>query len=91
MTDDVTRKLCIDSAISEEDTNKLLELNNSNLMSDEEALIFLESICQKFKQFKSNFESTSFKSLELTSVGTAIAHAHSRKKTGFDADLAYWI
>lgn len=91
MTDDVTRQLCIDSAISEEDTNKLLELNNSNLMSYEEALTFLESICQKFKQFKSNFESTSFKSLELTSVGTAIAHAHSRKKTGFDADLADWI
>lgn len=91
MYDEVIRQLCVNNQISVEDTNKLIELNNSQMMSDEEALAFLNSICPKFKEFKSNFESTSFKSLELSSVGIAIAHAHSRKKTGFDADLAIWI
>ena len=91
MDDETIRQLCTNNQISTEDTNKLIQLNNSQMMNDEEALAFLNSICPKFEEFKSNFESTSFKSLELSSVGIAIAHAHSRKKTGFDADLAIWI
>lgn len=91
MNDAITQQLCADNDIQEEDTHKLLELNRSHLMDDDEAFLFLTSICPKFKQFKAYFESTPFRNLELTSVGIAIAHAHSRKKTGFDADLAIWI
>lgn len=91
MTDEVIRHLCNQNNISPEIAEKLIALNNSQMMSDQEALTFLASHCEDLEKFKSNFESTSFKHLELTSVGIAIAHAHSRKKTGFDADLSIWI
>lgn len=91
ITDEVTRHLCNQNSVSPEDTNKLIELNTSQMMSDQEIVAFLASNCSNFERFKSNFESTPFRHLELTSVGIAIAHAHSRKKTGFDADLSIWI
>ena len=45
---------------------------------------------EEFEKFFEEADKT-FKRLSLTSVGIAIAHAHSRKKVGFDADLSIWI
>jgi hypothetical protein len=61
------------------------------MMNKQEATDYLKSICPKFKKFIDDVNRTSFKNLDLTSVGIAIAHAHSRKKVGFDADLSIWI
>ena len=61
------------------------------MMNNQEATNYLKSICPKFTKFLDDIANSSFKSIELTSVGIAIAHAHSRKKVGFDADLSIWI
>ena len=91
MDDEVTRALCKQQSISVESTNKLLQLNNSRMMNKDEATDFLKSICPKFDDFLKNAANSSFNYLDLTSVGIAIAHAHSRKKTGLDAELSIWI
>jgi hypothetical protein len=91
MDDDVIKKVCNQNEISEKNTNKLIQFNNQQMMNNQEATDYLKSICPKFDEFITNVNMTAFKSLELTSVGIAIAHAHSRKKAGFDGDLSIWI
>ncbi len=91
MDDEGIETMCKQHGISEEHTKKLITINNQNLMNRDEATEFLKSICPKFEKFNKDAMGSSFKSLELTSVGIAIAHAHSRKKAGFDADLSIWI
>jgi len=91
MDDEVIRKMCKTHGISEESTNQLIQINKQNLMNKQEATDFLEKIVPGFSKFISDANSSEFKSMELTSVGIAIAHAHSRKKAGFDADLSMWI
>lgn len=91
MDDDVIRTLCKQQAISEENANKLIQINNSQMMNKNEATDYLKSICPKFERFLEDIAKSSFNNLDLTSVGIAIAHAHSRKKVGFDADLSIWI
>lgn len=91
MDDETIKTMCNQNAISEEASNKLIQLNNQNMMNQQEAIDYLKSQCPKFEKFLTDTQKTPFKSLELTSVGIAIAHAHSRKKVGFDADLSIWI
>ncbi|MGI2887469.1 LPO_1073/Vpar_1526 family protein [Vibrio fluvialis] len=91
MDDEVIRSMCKQNAVSDEASNKLIQLNNQNMMNRQEVIEYLKSACPKFEKFLDDLNKTPFKSLELTSVGIAIAHAHSRKKAGFDADLSIWI
>lgn len=91
MDDEVIKTVCEQHGISDEDTNKLIQINNQQMMNKQEATDYLKSICPKFEKFIESANKTAFNSLELTSVGIAIAHAHSRKKAGFDADLSIWI
>jgi len=91
MDDEVIKTICTQNGISEESTTKLTQINNQNMMNKQEATDYLKSICPKFEKFTKDAGKSAFNSLELTSVGIAIAHAHSRKKAGFDADLSIWI
>lgn len=91
MDDETIKTVCTQHGISEENTNKLIQINNQQMMNSKEATDYLKSICPKFENFIEGANKTEFNSLELTSVGIAIAHAHSRKKAGFDADLSIWI
>lgn len=91
MDDEVIKTICTQNGISEEGTTKLIQINNQNMMNKQEATDYLKSICPKFEKFIEDTNKSAFNSLELTSVGIAIAHAHSRKKAGFDADLSIWI
>lgn len=91
MDDETIKTVCTQNGISEESTNKLIQINNQNMMNKQEATDYLKSICPKFEVFIEDARKSAFNSLELTSVGIAIAHAHSRKKAGFDADLSIWI
>lgn len=91
INDDITKTMCSDIGISEELANQLIQLNTQYVMNEQEARKFLEKICPRFPKFLDDAASTQFNSMELTSVGIAIAHAHSRKKIGFDADLSIWI
>lgn len=91
MDDEAIKNMCTEHSIPENHTNSLLQLNNKEMMNKNEATEFLNKLCPKFEKFLADVQKTQFKSLELTSVGIAIAHAHSRKKVGFDADLSIWI
>lgn len=91
MDDDTIREMCSDRGISEESANQLIQFNKQYVMNQQEARDFLGKICPRFPKFLDDAASTQFNSMELTSVGIAIAHAHSRKKAGFDADLSIWI
>ena len=91
LNDDAIKEMCREEGISENHTNKLIDITNQHMMNSDEATEFLNSICPKFEKFLEDVQKTRFKNLELTSVGIAIAHAHSRKKAGFDADLSMWI
>ncbi|UHD17951.1 LPO_1073/Vpar_1526 family protein [Thiocapsa bogorovii] len=91
MNDDIIRILCEQQAISEDNTNKLIQINSSEMMSKQEATDYLKSICPKFEKFLEDITKSTFEHLDLTSVGIAIAHAHSRKKVGFEADLSIWL
>lgn len=91
INDNVTKQMCADKGISEESANQLIQLNAQYVMNQQEAREFLEKICPRFPKFLDDAANTQFNSMELTSVGIAIAHAHSRKKIGFDADLSIWI
>lgn len=91
MDDEIIREMCRNRGISEESANQLIQINKHHLMNPQEALEFLGKICPGFPGFLDDASSTPFSSLELTSVGIAIAHAHSRRKAGFDADLSIWI
>ncbi|WP_345845893.1 LPO_1073/Vpar_1526 family protein [Shewanella algae] len=91
MDDETIKTICIQHGISEGNANKLIQINNQQMMNKKEATDYLKSICPKFEKFIEDANKTAFNSLELTSVGIAIAHAHSRKKAGFDADLSIWI
>lgn len=91
MDDDTIKKMCSDRGISEESVNQLIQINKQYLMNQQEVREFLGKICPRFPQFLDDAASSPFNSMELSSVGIAIAHAHSRKKAGFDADLSIWI
>lgn len=91
MDDEIIRNLCNQQSIPDASADKLIQINNSQMMNKKEATDYLKSICPKFEKLLEDASKTSFNSLDLSSVGIAIAHAHSRKKAGFDADLSIWI
>lgn len=91
MDDETIRRMCVAEGISEESTNQLIQINKQHLMNQQEAREFLGKICPGFPKFLDDASESPFNSLELSSVGIAIAHAHSRKKAGLDADLSIWI
>ena len=91
MDDNTIKNMCSKAGISEELANQLIQINRQYLMNQQEAREFLGNICPGFPKFLDDAANTPFNSMELTSVGIAIAHAHSRKKAGFDADLSIWI
>jgi hypothetical protein len=51
----------------------------------------LSGINPKMNRLFEVWEKSSFKNLELTSVGIAIAHANYRRRTGETMDLSIWI
>lgn len=91
MNDETIKVMCAEHSIPQIHINSLIQLNDQQMMNIEEAKKHLNSLCPKFAGFLESAQKTDFKSLDLTSVGIAIAHAHSRKKVGFDADLSIWI
>lgn len=91
INDKVIKEICGMKGISEDSTNRLIQINQQHLMNHQEAKEFINTLCPKFSKFLEDAGATPFIHMELTSVGIAIAHAHSKKKAGFDADLSMWI
>jgi hypothetical protein len=91
MDDEIIRNMCKQQGVSDASADKLIQINNGQMMNKQEATDYLKSICPKFEKLLEDAGKTSFNRLDLTSVGIAIAHAHSRKRAGFDADLSIWI
>lgn len=91
INDETIREMCRINEISEASTVSLIKINQNSLMNDIEAANFLEEIAPGFEKLLDDARKSAFINMELTSVGIAIAHAHSRKKVGFTADLSIWI
>lgn len=91
--DDMVVKLFANnfSSLSDNQVEKLLQINNQHMMSKLEVRSYLEKTYPTIKRFFKLIDTTPFKSLELTSVGIAIAHAYARKKNAIDLELSIWI
>jgi hypothetical protein len=63
----------------------------ATMMSRDELVAALEPLFTSAGKLFSLWDETPLKSLLLTSVGIAIAHANSVRVAGFDADLSIWI
>ncbi|KIC29619.1 hypothetical protein RA24_05825 [Leisingera sp. ANG-M6] len=91
MDDKINKQMCVSNGVSKEAETALLALNKNSMMSNVEAAEFIESVAPGFSKFVKGAKGSQFVNMELTSVGIAIAHAYSRKRLDFDADLSIWI
>ena len=60
-------------------------------MNIDEVNAYLLSVDLRMTKIFEVWSSSSFKKMELTSVGIAVAHANYRRKTGITLDLSEWI
>ena len=91
MTDATIKVMCAEQSIPQIHIDSLIQIIDQSMMNIQEAEEHLNSLCPKFASFLEATKKSQFISLDLTSVGIAIAHAHSRRNGGFDADLSIWI
>ena len=77
--------------INEDLRNKIRELYDSTTMTGQEIKDYLKLVNPLTEKLFKVWEEVSFKKLEITSVGIAIAHANYRRKTGQTMDLSIWI
>jgi hypothetical protein len=80
-----------ENKICEETSNKLRTLFEDTTMKGKEIQEYLKRINSKLEKLFKVWSETSFKNLEMTSVGVAIAHANYRRRTGQTMDLSIWI
>lgn len=91
MTEDIIRHEAQKLNISEEDTNKLISLNNNCLMQENEIKTYLEEVAPYMDEIFGVWENSHLKNFTLTSVGIAIGHANVKKSLGEFTDLSIWI
>lgn len=70
---------------------KIKALFEKSTKSNEEIKDQIVALNPKMSKLFDVWEKSSFKNLELTSVGIAIAHANYRRRTGETMDLSIWI
>ena len=70
---------------------RLKNLQNEGLMSGAEVQDFLVSRRPQMADLFQAWDGTPMKSLNLTSVGFAIAHANVKRRTGMSLDLSIWV
>ena len=80
-----------DEGISESEHSKMKAFWEKYLISDEEFKKDLINRNENMAIIYDVWENSPMKSMTLTSVGIAIAHAYIRSKTGNYDDLSIWI
>ena len=91
INEETIKHQCLTSGLSDEIAHEIIQLNNNFMMDKKEAIAFAESSLPKFRPFIESVGHNSFENLALSSVGIALAHAHSRQIIGFDTELGIWI
>lgn len=71
--------------------NNLLALNRSKLWTKEQLVSRIGKIHPKFVKLAHLWQSTPMKSFQISTLGTAIAHANVRRVTGDNSDISIWI
>jgi len=89
--EEVFRKLAADRSVSDDITNKFLELHQKSMMNQTKIKEYLESLDSVMPDFLKRWDDSSLKHITLTSVGIAIGHANVRRVTGEGAPLSIWI
>ena len=73
------------------DVERLVNAQKSDLMSDPEVLKKLIATRKGFEALADVWDNSSLRSMNLTSVGTAIGHANFQRLSGHQAPLSIWI
>ncbi|MBX9804819.1 MAG: hypothetical protein K2Y18_03580 [Alphaproteobacteria bacterium] len=77
--------------IDESKISQLKALQNTNSMLENEIEDDINQIDPNFKNLFKTWKTSSLQSLQLTSVGIALAQANIKRITGIDLDLGIWI
>lgn len=85
------RKTAKKLEFSDNEINKLINLQKSNCMNEEEIKDFLIELNETMKIIFDYWDNSPLKNMTLTSVGIAIAQANIRRKTNIVFDLDIWI
>ena len=91
ISEEVLRSEAQRHGIDQQNTNKLVGLNNSTLMNDNEIRDFLVGLRPYMKNVFDVWEGSFMKNMSLTSVGIAIGHANLKRHIGEFTDLSIWI
>jgi hypothetical protein len=89
--DDILDAMSKERGFSDEEITKLKNLVERTTMPANEIKELLIQALPSMTNFFEVWDNSPLKSLELTSVGVAIAHANYRRKTGDTMDLSMWI
>lgn len=89
--DDTLEKLTKNKGYSDEEIDKLKGIFNRTTMPNNEVKDTLVLAIPSMTKVFEIWDDSPLKSLELTSVGVAIAHANYRRKTNETMDLSIWI
>lgn len=87
----ILEEIIIEKGYSDDIKNKIRWLYNNYLMSDSEIREKLWTTHPQFIEFIDKWDEWFLKSIRLTSVWIAIAHANLKRKTWIDSDLSMWI
>lgn len=88
---DTLSQIVRDGLITEDDVKRLDELSSSNICEEPEIKEILIRIRPYMNDVLNTWHRTLLKNMTLTSVGIAIAHANSSRKTGDKSDLSIWL
>ncbi len=81
----------LERKVVEDISIKIRNLFEISTMTNQEIKDYLQKVNPSMSKLLRIWSETSFKNLEITSIGIAIAHANYRKQTGQTMDLSIWI
>lgn len=91
LNDQETKHYCSSHGLSNETSKKIIELQNSHLMSEIEVRSFLLKYFPKMQILYDCWDNSNLQQLRLTSVGIALAIVNIRRITKREYDLSLWI
>ncbi len=91
LNDEVLIEKAKENGLSEENTKKLTNFFNSNLMSENEVKEYLLKQGEFMVKLFDVWDNSSIKVMTITSVGIALAQANYKRKTNTSMDLSIWI
>ena len=91
MSEEILRSKAVEIGVDEQETNRLVGLNNSFLMNGNEVKDYLVNFRPYMSNVFETWEESFMKNMNLTSVGIAIGHANAKRQLGEFTDLSIWI